>query len=95
MNLEEFLLHNAHPVGEKLEMPKGAAKYSEANVYSLVEMGFSENAAKRALIKTKDNLEAATMWIMENMDDPTLHDPIEEEPPKTSGVNFDLIPKIL
>jgi uncharacterized UBP type Zn finger protein len=40
-------------------------------------MGFSENAAKRALIQSKDNLEAASNWIMENMDSPTINDPIE------------------
>lgn len=46
-------------------------------------MGFSENAAKRALIETKDNLEAATNWIMENMDNYAINDPIEE--PKSGG----------
>lgn len=49
----------------------------------LVNMGFSENAAKRALIETKDNLEAATNWIMENMDNFAINDPIEE--PKAEG----------
>lgn len=60
----------------------------------LMEMGFSVNAAKRALIQTKDNLEGATMWIMENMDSPTLNDPIPEESSCSSGANPDLIPKI-
>ena len=46
-------------------------------------MGFSENAAKRALIETKDNLEDATNWIMENMDNYAINDPIEE--PKAEG----------
>ncbi len=55
-------------------------------------MGFSANRAKRALMMTGilkelklyifcwlgDNLEAATMWIMENMDDASLDDPIVE-----------------
>jgi uncharacterized UBP type Zn finger protein len=34
----------------------------------LMAMGFSANAAKRGLIKYNDNLEAASNWIMENMD---------------------------
>jgi uncharacterized UBP type Zn finger protein len=39
-------------------------------------MGFTANAAKRALIKNKDNLEAATNWIMENMGDDSINAPI-------------------
>jgi uncharacterized UBP type Zn finger protein len=31
-------------------------KYSAGNVNELINMGFSENAAKRALINSKDNL---------------------------------------
>jgi uncharacterized UBP type Zn finger protein len=57
-------------------------------------MGFTPNAAKRALIHTKDNLEAATMWIMENMDSPNLNDPLEEDSSAT-GFNTELIAKIM
>ncbi len=41
-------------------------------------MGYSSNAAKRALIETKDNLEAAINYIMENMDK-NLDAPLEEK----------------
>ncbi len=34
----------------------------------LTSMGYHENAAKRGLIATKDNLEEACNWIMENFD---------------------------
>lgn len=57
-------------------------------------MGFTPNAAKRALIQTKDNLEAATMWIMENMDNPNINDPVEEES-SAAGFNAELIAKIM
>lgn len=43
----------------------------------LVMMGFSENASKRALSKTKNNLEDASNWIMEHMDDPSINNPLE------------------
>lgn len=41
-------------------------------------MGFSMNAAKRALISSKDSLEGATNWIMERMGDPAIDAPLEE-----------------
>lgn len=34
-------------------------------------MGFGENRCKRALIKYKNDVEAAMMFIMESLDDPT------------------------
>lgn len=34
-------------------------------------MGFNENRCKRALIKHKNDVEAAMMYIMETLDDPT------------------------
>jgi len=34
-------------------------------------MGFGENRCKRALIANYNNSEAATMWILEKMDDPS------------------------
>lgn len=83
LNLSEFLIHNAVSVGEKLDGAGTAPKYSADNVNELVNMGFSENAAKRALIHSKDNLEGATNWIMENMDNYAINDPIEE--PKNEG----------
>lgn len=50
-------------------------------------MGYTRNAAIRALTAQKDNAEAAIMWIMENMDNPSLNDPIEEE--SSSGPSVD------
>ena len=48
-------------------------------------MGFSANAAKRALIKNKDNLEGATNWIMENMGDQSINAPLEEQSKGSKG----------
>lgn len=77
LNISEFLIHNAAAVGQKLE--GGAAsvpKWSQENVEMLVAMGFTANAAKRALIKYDDNLEAASNWIMENMDNFEINKPL-------------------
>jgi uncharacterized UBP type Zn finger protein len=76
LDLGAFLLQNAPLAGEKLEL-KAESKYSEANVNELVNMGFTANAAKRALISSKDNLEGATNWIMERMDDDSINAPLE------------------
>lgn len=54
----------------------------------LVAMGFSANAAKRGLIKYNDNLEAASNWIMENIDNYEINKPLEEEKPKSKAVSF-------
>lgn len=51
-------------------------KWSQENVDMLVAMGFTANAAKRALIKYQDNLEAASNWIMENMDNYEINKPL-------------------
>jgi uncharacterized UBP type Zn finger protein len=58
------LINHAPPVGDKLEGASTAPKWTQSNVDDLVSMGFTANAAKRALIKNKDNLEAASNWIM-------------------------------
>ena len=69
LNISDFLIHGAAPVGGKLEGGSASApKWSQDNVDMLMAMGFSANAAKRGLIKYNDNLEAASNWIMENMD---------------------------
>ena len=77
LDISDFLLKNAPKVGDKLEVIENKVQYSEANVNELINMGFSENAAKRALIKNKDNLEGATNWIMENMGNDSINAPIE------------------
>lgn len=45
------------------------------NVSQLVDMGFAEVLARKALILTRDNVEAALEWILEHMDDPDATEP--------------------
>lgn len=62
----------------------------------LEAMGFTANAAKRALIKYNDNLEAASNWIMENMDNYEINLPLEEaSKPSAQTFNQDDINQIL
>ncbi len=62
----------------------------------LVAMGFTANAAKRALGKYQDNLEAASNWIMENMDNYEINKPLDEEKPQTApSFNQDALNQIL
>jgi ubiquitin carboxyl-terminal hydrolase 5/13 len=60
-------------------------------------MGFTANAAKRGLIKYSDNLEAASNWIMENIDNYEINKPLEEEKPQQKAAAFsqDAINQIL
>lgn len=67
LDISDFLIHNAPPAGHSLQ-ESAPSKWTQENVDLLMAMGFSGNAAKRALGKHKDNIEAASNWIMENMD---------------------------
>lgn len=59
-------------------------------------MGFTANAAKRALIKHQDNLEAASNWIMENMDNYEINKPLEEDnAPPAPTFNQEAVNQIL
>ena len=47
-------------------------------VQTIVAMGFSENAGKRAALATgNSNAEAATNWLFGHMEDSNLNDPVE------------------
>lgn len=48
----------------------------EEAVFSLMEMGFSENRCKRALMETGNNLENALNYIMSTMEDSSQDAPI-------------------
>ena len=68
LDLSEFLFKNAKPVaGEQIKEEK-KKEYSEDNLAMLEGMGYSRNASIRALKATKDNIEAAINWIMDNFD---------------------------
>jgi uncharacterized UBP type Zn finger protein len=51
-------------------------------------MGYSKNASIRALKATKDNIEAAINWIMDNFDN-NIDAPLEEEKGSNDGPKVD------
>ena len=83
-DVSDFLLSNAPPAGEKLA-EEAKKKYSDDFVMMLTGMGFSDNAAKRALIEKKDDVEAASNWLMENIDNPAINLPLEEDKEEGAG----------
>lgn len=65
LDLSSFAFVNAPPAGKLLGEDVKPA-YSEENLATLISMGLNVNAAKRALIATKDNIEAVFDWIANN-----------------------------
>ncbi|XP_033110468.1 UBX domain-containing protein 1-like [Anneissia japonica] len=56
------------------------------DVEVLIEMGFSENRARRALAATKyKGAQVAMDWLFAHADDPGIDDPIEEAPGQRLG----------
>ena len=49
---------------------------NEEMVAQLASMGFSTNGARRALIATNNNVEAAMEWVFQHMGDPDFNDPL-------------------
>ena len=93
-NIEEFLLKNNKEGGKEIEEggePKG---YSEHNVESIMTMGFSANAAARALIANQDNVEVACSWLYEHIDDANINEPLTK-PSKSNAPPSDLVNQIL
>ena len=55
-------------------------------VAAVESMGFSNNAARKAaLAVSNSSADAAAMWVMEHMDDPTLNDPPVAKPASSGG----------
>lgn len=88
LDLSEFLFRNAKPVqGQEIKEEK-KKEYSEDNLAMLQGMGYSKNASIRALKATKDNIEAAINWIMDNFDN-NIDAPLEEEKASNEGPKVD------
>ena len=51
------------------------------------QMGFTENACKRALKREEslNNANAAMEWLFTQMDNPKINDPLPPDPPKAKG----------
>ncbi|KAF8368018.1 usp-5 [Pristionchus pacificus] len=65
--------------GEQL-LPQENTEVDEKIVCELTSMGFTRNAAVKAVLNTKgQDLGGATEWIMRMMDDPTLNDPLPSQ----------------
>ncbi|AEY98844.1 FAGR023Cp [Eremothecium gossypii FDAG1] len=83
LKLSQFKAHGRQP-GEKIfedspddnsNVPASAISFNpdEDKVISIISMGFSKNAALRALYNTGSEVERALNWIFEHMEDPELN----------------------
>lgn len=71
----EELLPESNPALQKPEI-----KFDEILLNQLIEMGFSVNACKRALLRTKSaNVEVALNWLFEHQTDSDFNAPIDQE----------------
>jgi ubiquitin carboxyl-terminal hydrolase 5/13 len=62
---------------------------------SVTELGFSRNAAIRALSKNQNNVEVACGWLYEHLDDADLNDPVQPKTKtKQTGPPKDLIDQV-
>lgn len=67
---------NKEPSSSQVSKPL----YNEEYLKQLLEMGFPEVRAKRALLRTKhESVETAMNWLFEHMEDPDIDEPLEEE----------------
>ena len=74
---EEELLAVAAPAPAAAAAPALSGPQPSAEIVAAVEsMGFSNNAARKAALAVNNSsAEAAAMWVMDHMGDPTLNDP--------------------
>ncbi|CAD8127598.1 unnamed protein product [Paramecium sonneborni] len=64
---------------DTLKEQQQGQEYTEDNLQTLMGMGLGENRCKRALLKFKNDVEAAMMFIMGSLDDPTQDQPIQQK----------------
>ncbi|KAL4447002.1 hypothetical protein ABPG74_014974 [Tetrahymena malaccensis] len=79
---DEFLLENQEGNNNNQDQ-QNQPQVDEIALLQLLEMGFGENRAKRALIKYQNNSEMATNYLFENTEDASLDLPLE--PIKAQG----------
>lgn len=70
---DALLLEEREAAGDE-QVPEA----NPARLNQLVEMGFSEALARKALIMRHNNLDAAMDWILEHQDDPDAEVPLTE-----------------
>lgn len=77
-----------YKIGDAVETPAQAQSgpaVDESVVEQLQTMGFSRNACVRACMATNSNVEEASNWLMEHIEDTNLNDPI----PSSGAVSND------
>ena len=82
----DFLLRNLddEPLSEPAATTKPNDQLNEALLQQLVDMGFSVEGCKKALMNTgNNNIEAAMNWVFEHQSDPDFDTPNE-----SSSVHF-------
>ncbi len=77
-------IHFATPVAgqstpQAPAQPIVAPEPTAGNVSQLVDMGFPEPVVRKALVLTKDNVEAALEWVLQHMDDADAAEPPTQE----------------
>ena len=84
---EDLLLRQAGVRGKKkvTEEPAGPPVVTKETVEQLVEMGFTELRAQKALVRTSNNgLEGAINWLTDHLEDADIDEPIGELSMKTA-----------
>lgn len=83
-----FLRGKGPQAGEQLLSEQTAEQpiFNTNVIAQLAEMGFTKDACKRAVLRTKsENVEIALNWLFEHAEDPDLNAPIEQELKKLTG----------
>merc|ERR1712212_1442613 len=85
----EALRGGPHPQPGETLMPEESRELpplNETYVSGLKEMGFGDNAVRRALYATLNkDMEAALNWLMEHMGDADVNDPLPDAAAKSSS----------
>eukprot|EP00331_Platyophrya_macrostoma_P018007 CAMPEP_0176475022 /NCGR_PEP_ID=MMETSP0127-20121128/43368_1 /TAXON_ID=938130 /ORGANISM="Platyophrya macrostoma, Strain WH" /LENGTH=804 /DNA_ID=CAMNT_0017870557 /DNA_START=15 /DNA_END=2429 /DNA_ORIENTATION=- len=82
LNLSDFLLPPPQEGEHELKDEDGGEEehqFVQADLDTLLMMGFGENRAKRALLNNQGNVEMATNWLFERIEDPSLDEPLPKK----------------
>ncbi len=60
-------------------MPIVPPEPSAGNVSQLIDMGFGEPVVRKALVLSKDNVNAALEWLLQHGEDPDAAEPPTQE----------------
>ena len=78
ISLENLRYSKAEGESQLPEEEEPQPEINAAMLVQLVDMGFSENQAKHALVNTNNSsAEIAATWLLENIDNPEINQPLE------------------